>query len=87
MSGHFLKTQMKNNHQVQNLSLEFDRFEEDKAVLLTEKNVEIILPRELIAAEVHGGDMLTLTLTTDEDETAKKEKSAKELLNEILNIK
>jgi len=63
-----------------------DRFEESKAVLIGEKE-EIILPKKIIPKAIQEGDILHLTISSDEAETSKRESTAKELLNEILKGK
>lgn len=63
----------------------FDRIEGDKAVLIIESD-ELIIPSKLIPKGVKDGDILTLTISTDEVETSRREKKAKEILNEIFNI-
>ena len=61
-----------------------DRFENGSAVLIGE-HTEIVVPKKLIPKSAHEGDIVHLTISSDEAETLKREKSAKELLNEILN--
>lgn len=63
-----------------------DRFEEGKAVLIGEKE-EIIIPKKIIPKAIQEGDILHLTISSDEAETSKRESTAKELLNEILKGK
>lgn len=60
-----------------------DRFEESKAVLVGEHE-EVIVPKKLVPKICHEGDIIHLTLSSDEAETKKREQTAKELLNEIL---
>ena len=61
-----------------------DRFENGSAVLIGEHS-EIIVPKKLIPKSAKEGDIVHLTISSDEAETRRREKSAKELLNEILN--
>lgn len=61
-----------------------DRFEESTAVLIGEHS-EILIPKKLIPKSVKEGDIVHLTISSDEAETLKRQKKAKELLNEILN--
>ena len=61
-----------------------DRFENGSAVLIGEHN-EIIVPKKLIPKSCKEGDIVHLTISSDEAETTRCEKTAKELLNEILN--
>lgn len=60
-----------------------DRFEDGKAILIGEKE-ELIIPKKIIPKAIKEGDILHLTISSDEAETKKKEFTAKELLNEIL---
>lgn len=62
-----------------------DRFENGSAVLIGEHN-EIVVPKKLIPKACKEGDIVHLTISSDEAETSRREKTAKELLNEILNI-
>lgn len=64
-----------------------DRFEGDKAVLLGADGQEIILPAKIFPKDAKEGDALILFITTDKEEKQKKEKLAKEILNEILGGK
>lgn len=77
---------MRQKDETNTFKIELDRFEEDKAVLFTEDSKEIILPKNLVPQKAEAGDVIFLTLTTDEAETRQREKKAKEILNEILNI-
>lgn len=63
-----------------------DRFEDGKAVLIGE-HAEVIVPKKIVPKSVGEGDIVHLTLSSDEHETKKREKTAKEILNEILNQK
>jgi len=75
---------MKNSEAILKYKVELDHFEDDKAVLFSEDNVEIILPKKILPKEAVEGDTLILTLTTDKAEMARRDKTAKEILNEIL---
>ena len=61
-----------------------DRFENGSAVLIGEQ-AEIIVPKKLVPKSVKEGDIVHLTISSDEAETNRRKKSAKDLLNEILN--
>jgi len=63
-----------------------DRIESDKAVLIGEDKAELILPKKMLPTDAKEGSVLSLSIFTDESETKKREKTAKELLNEILNV-
>lgn len=60
-----------------------DRFENSSAVLIGEHS-EVIVPKKLIPKSCNEGDIVHLTISSDEAETRHRQKSAKELLNEIL---
>ncbi|OGD65394.1 hypothetical protein A2215_03625 [Candidatus Berkelbacteria bacterium RIFOXYA2_FULL_43_10] len=60
-----------------------DRFEDRKAVLIGE-HFEILIPKKLIPKKLNEGDIVHLTLSSDEAETKKREQSAKDILNELL---
>lgn len=76
---------MKNNKGATAHRVEFDRIESDKCVLYFEGGEEFFLPKKYLPKEASEGDSLNLTITTDEAETERREKKAKDLLNEILN--
>lgn len=61
-----------------------DRFEGDKAVLMLDRE-EFFVPKKLIPKEAGEGQTLIFNISTDADENEKRQKTAKELLNEILN--
>ena len=63
-----------------------DRFEGTDAVLVGEHN-EIVVPKKMIPKNIEEGGVIHLTLSSDEAETSRRDKSAKKLLNEILNGK
>jgi hypothetical protein len=66
--------------------VEIDRFEAGKAVVFTERDEEIIVPSKLLPKSTQEGDLLFLSFKTVESETEQRQKKAKEILNEILNI-
>ena len=63
-----------------------DRFENGSTVLIGEHS-EVIVPKKLIPKTCNEGDIVHLTISSDEAETKRRQKSAKELLNEILGGK
>ena len=76
---------MKNQEKgISAINLTLDRFEENKAVLYSETNDEIILPKKMLPKEAIEGESIVLTLATDEAETKRREGKAKDILNEIL---
>lgn len=60
-----------------------DRFEEGKAVLVGE-HYEVVVPKRIVPKNCHEGDIVHLTISSDQEETRKREQTAKEILNEIL---
>ena len=64
--------------------IELDRIEGDKAVLYFEEGVELVLPAKTLPKGSKEGDTLIMMLATEKAETERKEKTAKEILNEIL---
>ena len=82
-----MSTFMKNkDNEITKFEFSLDRLEGDKAVLLTEDDEELIIPAKYLPKEAKEGEVLILTISTNEAETERKEKQAKEILNEILNI-
>ncbi|MDO8444019.1 MAG: DUF3006 domain-containing protein [bacterium] len=63
-----------------------DRIEGETAVLLDENDESFDLPAKLLPKEVKDGEVLVLTVATEKAETKRREKTAKEILNEILNV-
>ena len=64
-----------------------DRFEGDKAVLLDENDEELILPKKLLPKEIVEGKVVVISISDNETKRLEKEKQAKDILNEILDIK
>ena len=60
-----------------------DRFEGGKAVLIAER-FKVIVPKKIVPKDCQEGDVIHLTLASHEAETKKREKRAKEILNELL---
>lgn len=61
-----------------------DRFENSSAVLRTDDNQELIVPKKDLPKGVHEGSALSLLFSQDASEEAHREKLAKSILNEIL---
>lgn len=62
-----------------------DRFESKHAVLRSDEN-ECIIPISMLPKPVKEGDVIIATFATSEVERDKREKQAKEILNEILHV-
>lgn len=72
------------DNETKSITFTLDRFEGSKAVLTGDKK-EFIVPKKYIPKSINEGDVVHLTFASDEVETKKREKKAKEILNEILN--
>jgi predicted RNA-binding protein (virulence factor B family) len=67
------------------VKLTIDRFENDKAVLITENGQSIIWPKNQLPEEMHEGQALEFFISTDLNTEAKNRHLAKDILNEILD--
>jgi len=63
-----------------------DRFEEEKAILKTEDNENIIWPKNKIANNLKEGSSVMIMITDDKKDEESNKKLAKDILNEILNV-
>ena len=70
-----------------NLTLTIDRFEEDKAVLKTSDNNTIIWPKNKLPTGAREGSILYFKIMADEEAEKNKQEQAKDILNEILDVK
>lgn len=71
----------------ENYSQEFtvDRFEEKLAVLRSQDGQEVLWPIKKLPDETKSGEIVRLVLSNNKTETEEREKTAKAVLNEILN--
>lgn len=76
---------MKNSRDISSHEFTLDRIEGEKAVLLDSDDDKLELPANLLPKEIKDGEILVLTIATEKAETKRREKTAKEILNEILN--
>lgn len=67
------------------IKLTVDRFEEDKAVLLTENQKIIIWPKSELPSKTRPGQIITMKILDNEQESKEQKQLAKAILNEILN--
>jgi hypothetical protein len=67
------------------LTIVVDRIEEQTAVLKLTDGRQLLLSLSDLPAQTKEGDVLTLTIETADEEKQRQEKTAKELLNEILS--
>lgn len=68
-----------------NLVLIVDRIEEDKAVLKTEDNLEIIWPKKKLP-KLHEGQALHINISDVAHQEKANKKFAKDILNELLDV-
>lgn len=64
-----------------------DRFEGDKAVLKTNDGATVLWPKDKLPANSHEGSSVNFTINTDLETENEKRILAKNILNEILDIK
>ncbi|MFH1523105.1 MAG: DUF3006 domain-containing protein [Patescibacteria group bacterium] len=68
------------------IALTIDRFEENKAVLKTVDNQTIVWPKEKLPKDIKEGTALTIIISNNSELAEEKKKSAKDILNEILDV-
>lgn len=64
--------------------LTIDRFEENKAVLLTEDGEIILWPKNKLPLDASEGAVLKFSILRGDDEEIEKKELAKKILNEIM---
>ena len=69
---------------MQTIKANLDRIEEDTAILKTTDG-NVSLPAKYLLNNFKEGDVLYLTIQSDEKKTDKEKVEAKNILNEILN--
>lgn len=67
-----------------NIKATVDRFEGNKAVLITKDKDEIIWPKNKLPENSNEGMVLNINISNDKKNTEKNKELAKEILNEIL---
>jgi len=67
------------------LKLIIDRFEGDKAVILSPDGANFVWPADKLPAGAREGSALFLEIELDEETAANKKREARELLNELLS--
>ncbi len=68
-----------------NIKATIDRFEGEKAVLITTDKNEIIWPKNKLPEKTTEDMVLNINISNDKKNTEKNKELAKEILNEILN--
>lgn len=69
------------------IQITIDRFEGDKAILKTNEGETIIWSKNKLPIEAKEGSVLNFKITSDLEEEKEKKALAKEILNEILDVK
>ena len=67
------------------IKLIIDRFEGIFAVLITVDGQEILWPKNKLPQDAHAGMALNFTILNDQEFEVEQKKTAKNILNEILN--
>ncbi|WP_243129186.1 DUF3006 domain-containing protein [Hathewaya massiliensis] len=62
-----------------------DRFEEDYAVIETEEGKTFDLPKDMIPKDAREGDVLDIEVKVNKEDTRKREKEIKDLMDELWN--
>jgi len=66
------------------IKLTIDRFEEDKAVLITGGGVTIIWPKDKLPADIREGSALSFDVREEAEREKKDKQTAKDIINEII---
>ena len=61
-----------------------DEFTDDKAVVITDDNQRLSVPKNMLSDNVTIGGVVHLTIFSDQDVAAEREQFAKQVLNELL---
>ncbi|MEI7792734.1 MAG: DUF3006 domain-containing protein [Candidatus Berkelbacteria bacterium] len=76
---------MKNTEKgITHLEATLDRIEEDKAVLQIKDGGDFVIDKKYLPKEAKEGEIVVVTFATNQAETDRREKKAREILNEIL---
>ena len=67
------------------LQVIIDRFEGDKAVLVTDDNNTIVWPKEKLPKEAREGSNLVINILSSKEAQKNNSEQAKAILNEILD--
>lgn len=62
-----------------------DRIDGDKAVLISNKDGKIVVPKKMLPKDLKEGDNIVAQFLSEENYSTEKNKKAKEILNEILS--
>jgi len=67
------------------IKLTIDRFEADKAVLITEDGAAIVWPKSKLPDGIHEGSALSFDIVEEREREKRDQQTAKDILNEIIN--
>jgi len=67
------------------IKLTIDRFEEDKAVLISADGANIIWPKDKLPDGAREGSALNFDITDDAEREKRDRQTAKDILNEIIS--
>jgi len=62
-----------------------DRFEGDMAVLIDSQGKSIIWPKNMLPNDIYEGSALNFEIATDQERELRDKKTAKDIINEIIN--
>jgi hypothetical protein len=68
------------------ISLSIKNIDGNKAILLSEKKEEIIWPVSKLPDNIKEGQLLHFSVLSDEEFEKEKNKQAKDIINEILDV-
>jgi len=68
------------------IKITLDRFEDNKAVLKTEANENIIWPKNKLPKDAKEGQIFNFAINDDKETSENKKELAKSILNEILDV-
>jgi hypothetical protein len=66
------------------IKLTVDRFEEDKAVLITSDGSKIVWPKNKLPVNIHEGATLSFDIIEAAEREKRDKQTAKDIINEII---
>jgi len=70
-----------------NIKLTIDRFENNEAVLIFNDGAAIAWPKNNLPDNLHEGSVLNFTIQNNSETEKEKKELAKEILNQVLDVK
>ena len=68
------------------LELKVDKFENDKAILLTEDNDAVVWPRRQLPPDIKEGSLIAFSINDQPANQPDNKELAKNILNELLDV-